>query len=175
MIVKPEESRPSRSSSRQQARPSRVRRGLARLSEWRAEIFVVFLVALAIFLLVERMQIRQTLLGWLRQGLDALKSLGGGATQWVVDFVENTTLSDLTGYALLLIAIVFVAWRTRWRLMRMPRLTAAACPRCGSELHRIHRRPRDRLLDLFVPVRRYRCKNRDCSWRGLRVGKSQHE
>jgi hypothetical protein len=175
MMVQPEESQPTRSPSRHRARPSRARRVLAFLSEWRAEILVVFLVALAIFLLVERMQIRQTLLGSLRQGLQALRSLGGGAGRWVVNFVERTTLSDLTGYTLLLIAVAFVAWRTRWRLMRMPRFTAAVCPHCGSDLRRVHRRPRDRLLDLFVPVRRYRCKNRDCYWSGLRVKRSRHE
>jgi hypothetical protein len=144
-------------------------------SEWRSEIFIVLLVAFGIFLLVERMQIRQTLLGWLRQGAQSLRELGGGVVRGIEGFVQSTTLSDLTGYTLLLVALAAVAWRARWRLMTMPRFTSKKCPRCGSDLHRIHRRRSDRLVDLYVPVRRYRCKNRDCRWQGLRVKRARHE
>ena len=30
-------------------------------------------------------------------------------------------------------------------------------------------------LNLFVPVRRYRCKTSECHWQGLRVSRSRHE
>lgn len=161
---------PTQSSSRHRTRQSLIYQVMARLwPEWRLEVFIVLLVAVGIFLLVEQMQIRQTLLSWLRWGFQALRSFGGSMRRGLVDFVRNTTFSDLTGYALLLIALAFAAWRTRWRLMTMPRFTARKCPRCGSDLRRIHRRFLDRLLSLFVPVRRYRCRNRDCWWCGLRV------
>jgi hypothetical protein len=166
----------TQSSAQQHTRLSRAQQILANLwSEWRVELFIALLVALAIFLLLERMQIRETLLGWLRQGFAGLTSFGGGVLGGVVAFVRDTTLSDLTGYVLLLFAFVFVIWRTRWRLMTMPRFTARKCPRCGCELHRVHRRPSDRWVSLVVPVARYRCRNQDCRWRGLRIKRARHE
>jgi predicted RNA-binding Zn-ribbon protein involved in translation (DUF1610 family) len=144
-------------------------------SEWRVEAFVVVLVVLAVFLLVERMQIRQTLLYWLRQGLQLLDTLGERLVRGVRVFLRGTTLSDLTAYALLFIAVAFVVWRTRWRLVRMPRFTTLACPRCGSDLRRIHRSTSDRILGLFVPLRRYRCSNRECAWQGLRVSRRRRD
>jgi hypothetical protein len=151
---------------------------LARLREiwlqWRPEILALLLVALAIFLLVEQMQIRETLLGWLDRVLEAVVTFGGRIGQGLADFIRNTTLSDLAGYTLLLIAFLFVSWRVRWRLMTMPRFTTRKCPRCGGDLQRIHRHRADRVLDLYVPVRRYRCKDGDCDWRGLRTGRRHH-
>lgn len=41
------------------------------------------------------------------------------------------------------------------------------CPLCGNRgLIRIHRRPIDRLLSLFVDVYRFRCQQFECQWEG---------
>ena len=40
------------------------------------------------------------------------------------------------------------------------------CPLCAWYLLRIHRRPKDRFLSLFIPVHRYRCSNAQCHWEG---------
>lgn len=50
-------------------------------------------------------------------------------------------------------------------------ISSQICPKCGSNyLTRIHRRFRDRLLSIFVPVYRYRCDSLACEWEGnLRV------
>jgi hypothetical protein len=167
---------PVRSSSSRQVRQPRLQQILAHVwSEWRVELFIACLVAVAVFLLVERMQIRQTVLGWLHQGLQALRNFGGGILRGSVDFVQSTTLSDLIGYALLLTALIFVGWRARWRLMTAPRFTERQCPRCSGDLQRIHRHRLDRLVSVFVPVGRYRCRNRDCLWQGLRIRKAGHK
>jgi hypothetical protein len=42
------------------------------------------------------------------------------------------------------------------------------CPRCGDPLIRIPRQIGDRLLSLFVGVRRYQCSKHVCAWEGLR-------
>lgn len=158
-------------SRRRRDRKPRRKEGIGRFwANWRVEIVIVLLIALAIFLLVERMQIRQSLWASLRKGYEVLVGLVGGVQDWLANFVRNTTLSDLTGYVLLLIVLVVVAWRIRWRLMRAQRLTVQVCPRCGSDLRRTHRRLRDRLISLYVPVRRYGCRNGDCGWQGRRVG-----
>jgi hypothetical protein len=138
------------------------------------EIVAVLLVALAIFLLVERMQIRQILLDWLRQGASSLGNLGDTAWHGAVDAFQSVTLSDLLGCALLLSAVILLVWRVRWRLTNMPRFTENRCPQCGSGLRRIHRRRRDRFLSVFVPVRRCQCRNPECRWRGLRVRRPRH-
>jgi len=44
------------------------------------------------------------------------------------------------------------------------------CPVCNASTHRIPRRFIDRLLSIFMPVRRYRCQSMKCTWEGnLRV------
>jgi predicted RNA-binding Zn-ribbon protein involved in translation (DUF1610 family) len=42
-----------------------------------------------------------------------------------------------------------------------------ACPECGEVLHRIHRRPLERVISVVLPLRRYGCPH--CGWSGLRV------
>jgi hypothetical protein len=166
---------PARSPRRHRSHQSHARQLAVHLwSEWRVEMAVVMLVLLAAFLLVERIHIRQTLLHWLRQGIQGLSSFGGSIIRGFLTIVQNTTLSDLTAYVLLLAAFVFAALRTRQRLMTSPRLTTHECPRCGSELRRIHRNGMDRLLNLYVPVRRYKCGDHDCQWQGLRVRASRN-
>ncbi len=141
--------------------------------DWWVEILIGVLVTLAIFLLVERMNIRQTLRAWLVALWHGIESLVSGLARAVIDRAQHTTLSDLLAYVLLLMAVSLVLWRARRRLMTTPRFTALKCPRCGSEIHRVHRRWHDRLLDLYVPVRRYQCEDPDCRWRGLRVKHSR--
>lgn len=170
---------PSESTRRRHEKGRRTRRPSGALvrfwQEWRAEIIIVGLGLLAIFLLVERMNIRQTLYAWFVRLITGLGNFGTSLVASLRRFVANTTLSDLTAYLLILIVLVLFAWRLRWRVMRLPGLTSQECPRCGGELHRIHRHGLDRLLSLYIPVRRYQCKEHGCHWQGLRVGKSRHE
>jgi hypothetical protein len=42
----------------------------------------------------------------------------------------------------------------------------AVCPRCAGSVERVRRRLIDRIVSVFVPVRRYRCRNDACSWEG---------
>lgn len=142
---------------------------------WWVEILAVILVGFAIFLLFERMNIRQALFAWLRQTMAWGAWLVSTAAAGVANLVRRTTVSDLIGYLLLVLVAGLVVWRVRWRLMNSPRLTEMRCPECGNDLHRIHRRARDRIVGLLVPVRRYQCRNASCGWRGLRVRRSQHE
>jgi predicted RNA-binding Zn-ribbon protein involved in translation (DUF1610 family) len=150
------------------ARIGRIWRG------WWTEILVATLALLAIFLLVEQMDIRKTLFSWLRAAMGSLEALVTGLAQALVRFVGETTLSDLVAYVLLAAVVVLIGWRTRYRLLTSPRLSEIRCPQCGSDLHRIHRRWRHRVLNLIIPVRRYRCANQACGWQGLRVRKSDH-
>jgi predicted RNA-binding Zn-ribbon protein involved in translation (DUF1610 family) len=147
---------------------SRRRRSL--WHEYRFEILWLFVVLTGIFLLVERMNIRATLGAWIRAAFRVFHMSLQQVTHEVANWIAGTTISDFIGMAFILLAAAGMTLRLRWRILNSERLSTLTCPVCGSPLSRIHRRPRDRLLSWFVPVRRYRCKNRGCGWSGLRVG-----
>lgn len=172
-MSEPQDSQPNDTqksrSERRRRRPGVVRRIW---SEWRVELLVVGLVAIAIFLLVEQMQIRETVVRWLGRTLETVGEALTGFADGIAPFISRTTVSDLLGYALLLLAAGLVFLRIRWRLVTTPRFTELKCPECGSELSRVHRRWSDRVVNAFAPVRRYQCKNHDCYWQGRRYRKS---
>ena len=70
--------RPSRrrSTGRRRRQPRGWRRIYGLWTEWWVEIVIVLAIALAVFLLVEQMQIRQGLLSWLRRSATTLGDLG---------------------------------------------------------------------------------------------------
>jgi hypothetical protein len=137
------------------------------LREYRVEVTAVLLALLGVFLLVERMQIRVTVLRIMRSVWRAASGAVGAAVSAVVYHVLHTTTSDLIGVVLIVLAIVIVLWRVRLRLTQ--RLSGRTCPVCGGELRRSHRRWQDHLLSLLVPVARFRCRNEECRWEGLRA------
>jgi hypothetical protein len=169
---------PSESTHRRRARRRRSSRFVAHMQRvwqnWWVEILVALLALLAVFLLVERIDLREGLLSWMASLLKGVEGLIATVFRGSLAFVQRTTLSDLLAYLLLLAVAIVLGWRSRWRVMHTPRLSELICPRCGSDLHRIHRRALDRALNLLVPVRRYQCKNRDCHWRGLKVAGKHH-
>jgi hypothetical protein len=176
MASRPTQRDPERRVRRRRRQPKKRLATLRSIwREWRVEIVIVLLTMLAIFFLVERMNIRQTLFAWWVSLLKGLENLVTDLIRGVTDLVRNTTVSDLTAYVLLFVVAGLGFWRLRQRLMTRTRFTEPRCPRCGSDLHRIRRRWRDRVANVFVPVRRYQCKNGECGWRGLRVRRSQHD
>jgi hypothetical protein len=139
------------------------------LREYAVELTAGFLALLGVFLLVERMEIRVTILRLLRLGWRALAGTLQGLVAQVVHRIVHVTTSDLLGLGLIALATGVVLWRVRVRLMK--RYADHACPKCGGDLHRRHRHWPDRVLSLLVPVKRYRCKDAECQWEGLRVNR----
>jgi hypothetical protein len=41
------------------------------------------------------------------------------------------------------------------------------CPKCGMPVHKVHRSARDRMVSMFYPVGRFRCRAEGCGWQGL--------
>ncbi|MCX7706668.1 MAG: hypothetical protein N2204_01495 [Anaerolineae bacterium] len=143
------------------------------LRKYRFEIIWVAVVALGIFLLFERFNIRASVMRWLRTAATIVLQGAGRLDDAVMRFLARTTLSDAVAYVLILGAVVALLLRVRWRLQNTPRYTELKCPRCGGDLHRVHRTTADHLISVVVPVRRYRCGNRDCRWHGRRVVASE--
>jgi uncharacterized protein with PIN domain len=78
----------------------------------------------------------------------------------------------LTG---LFAVILLLLWFTRRQYLRSAAWKASECPKCGSEIHRIHRTEFDHFLSktLLPEARRYRCENPDCRWDGLRQRRAE--
>jgi hypothetical protein len=137
------------------------------------EIIGAIVIALGVFLVMERMSIRSTLSRWAAIESKNAQAIFGQVDAAAGALVARIELSDIVGIVLILAAVIVVTLRVRWRLMRMPSLTTLSCPRCEGGLHRVHRHRRDRLVSLIVPVRRYRCSNPECRWCGIRVVSSK--
>jgi hypothetical protein len=137
------------------------------LREYRIELVAMLMALLGIFLLVERMQIRVTILRVISLVWRSLSGTVGAVVRSVVYRILHITVSDLIGVVLIVLSIVIVLWRMRLRLLQ--RLTGSTCPVCGGELRRSRRDWLDHLLSLLLPVAPYRCRNKECRWEGLRV------
>ena len=53
------------------------------------------------------------------------------------------------------------------RTMKAHVTPALSCPLCTVQLFRVPRSLGDRLVGLFMPVRRFRCASAVCGWEGL--------
>jgi hypothetical protein len=137
--------------------------------QYRFEIVWVVVVALGIFLVMEKLSLRHTLLLWGRQALAWLGDAAGRSDSGVVGAIRHATPADIAGSILILGALVILFVRLRRQLTQAPLLRAGICPRCGGGLHRVHRHAWDRVVSWYVPVRRYRCANPTCRWENLRV------
>jgi hypothetical protein len=140
------------------------------LRTYKFEIIWLVIVALGLFLIFERLNIRTSLFAWLgRVSAGALAGAGRLDDQFGA-LLARITLSDAIGFALILGAMVAIALRVRWRLIHNQSLTRLRCPQCNGEIYRVHRHAVDRWISLYVPVQRYRCVNGQCRWHGRRVG-----
>lgn len=77
----------------------------------------------------------------------------------------------IIGLPTLVLSLVGLVWRLRWRVNHYQPWHNDACPSCQSaQLKRKRRRYGDRLLGrLGIPVRRYICA--DCHWQGRLIDK----
>lgn len=139
------------------------------LKTYWVELAIVAGLLLTIFLFFEQMNIRGTLLAWLQGVDDTVMGIVGRVIDALIRFRSGLGLSELIAIPLFLIVLAALLWRVRWRLRRTPALVILTCPRCGGRIHRAHRHGVDRLVNLVVPVRRYRCGGKECRWHGLRV------
>ncbi len=142
---------------------SRLRRFLHRFN---FEIAWLLAVTLGVVLVVvDPGNLKATLWRWTNQLVDhSLAAVDG-----LLGLAGRLGAADMIGGLLILLAFAALLIRIRWQLMQAASLSAVACPACGGEIRRIHRRPTDRWISLYVPVRRYRCSARQCAWSGLRV------
>lgn len=142
--------------------------------QYRFEVIWAGFVLLAVFLLFERMNIRRTIIAWLRGVLGSLGNAAAGLDDLARFAAQHLTVSDALGMVLILGALAAMLWRIRWRLLHTPSLAMPLCPACKGAAHRVHRNVADHILDRFVPVHRYSCANQACGWEGLRINDGTH-
>mgnify|MGYP001230878134 CR=1 FL=1 len=75
---------------------------------------------------------------------------------------------------ILVLLAVYVLWRRQQLVGNRALWSSSGCPACGErELVRVSRHFSDRFYRLAaVPAYRYACRN--CTWRGLRIGRREH-
>jgi predicted RNA-binding Zn-ribbon protein involved in translation (DUF1610 family) len=133
--------------------------------------FVALVVAgTGIFLVVKEFSIREALRLVYHHTIALLGSWVQNTSVTVWNFMTHFSTSDLVGGVMVVAALAFIIWRGRYHFYRSEYWKAVNCPKCGSELHRIHRTSWDRFLSrtLLRGARRYQCKNPECGWSGLR-------
>jgi len=104
-----------------------------------------------------------------------VETLHGNVSTWSIDLAAPLAFGRPAAIGVLIVVLVlaFALFTVRWTLMHSPRFVQVSCPVCGGPLHRIHRRRADRILSLFIPVKRFQCKDHQCGWSGLRVSTSR--
>lgn len=85
--------------------------------------------------------------------------------------------SNIIGLTLIFMAMLILARiRVRKYINNSSTYWRRKCPVCNESLRRAHQKPLDRLIRLFVPLRRYECVNFRCGWNSWRatMGRRRH-
>lgn len=100
---------------------------------------------------------------------DLQQSISGSLTR-LDGYVASFTAFDLVGWLLVVLMVYLVVVRMRRRFRTNPENAATVCPRCSSQIRRVHRSTWDRILaaTILPNARRYACTNKRCGWSGLR-------
>ena len=106
-------------------RESRLRQVLR---AYRFEIIWLVIVFLGVFLIFERLNIRNSLFEWLGRASAVVLGGVGRLDDQFGAYWARITLSDVIGVALLLGALVAIVLRVRWRLMNNPALALSVAP-----------------------------------------------
>lgn len=140
------------------------------LKEYRVELAAVLVGVVGVFLLVERVDLRQNIYAVAKSLLLILKQMVDRLDNYIFHYLRNLTPSDLLGWVLIFGILVVVVWRIRYRFSTSDHWNLVNCPKCGADLHRTHRTALERILakTLLPEARRYRCNDRKCGWSGLR-------
>jgi hypothetical protein len=140
------------------------------LKEYRVEVFALVIAVLGLLMVLQRHKIEPWLKTASSQLIAAAGQLNESLRVSVPQFIASLTPMTIAGVIIVLAMVAFVVWRIRYRFFNSERFKATVCPKCGSEIHRIHRSLFDRFLTwtLLPFARRYGCENPDCNWTGLR-------
>ena len=130
--------------------------------EYKFEITITLMIIVGVFLLIENMEISQTIFLLLKTIIfffaDTIKVI----RKLIYDLFHWLEISDLVGVVLILLAGLLVAIRTRIRLLSEYQ-KISQCQNCDSQnkLKRIKKRMKHRLINIILRLRvyYYQCDN----------------
>ena len=140
------------------------------IEEYRLEFVGAITALVGIFLVSQHGRLEILLKQGYSQLVNDLNILNQVLRTDLPRYLRALPVSTVIGWFLVILAIPFVIYRIRYRFSTSEQWQAVECPICGSGLRRTHRNFLDRFLShtLMPSARRYRCKNADCRWNGLR-------
>jgi hypothetical protein len=139
------------------------------LKEYWIELVGLAVLFLAVYLLLNRHK-----LGAMRRAsqgvVGTISGYFGNLYNNFSNYFARMSALEILAWILAIGGMAFILWRIRFRFLKSDRWQVLACPRCGSNLHRVHRTSLDHLIGpIFLPrSARYRCSNSECRWSGLR-------
>ena len=128
--------------------------------EYSFEIKVIILFTLGIFLLVEDLEIKHYIYGFIRtvfftigNGIKIIKDL-------TIFLIKQFEVSDIVGISLILYVMFLIA--NRWRKRMIDRHTnLISCIKCGGDIKRVRKNLKHKAMGIlyFVSVKHYQCKS----------------
>ena len=130
--------------------------------EYRFEITIASMIIIGVFLLIENMEISQTIFALIKTIIfffaDGIKSI----RKLIYDIFYWLEISDLVGVILILLAGLLIAIRTRIRLLSTYQ-KINECRQCNgnNKLKRIKKKLKHRIIDIILRLRvyYYQCDN----------------
>ena len=147
------------------------------LKNYWVEIIILLAVLFALFMMVGNFDLVKSASRGLSLAVKQVNRSLVTAINQLIDKILSFSLIELMGVAIIIGAGFLLYNRARYRYRTNPDNSATACPRCGSQIKRIHRSSFDRLLSktLKPSARRYSCVNPACGWNCLRVQRYRPE
>lgn len=147
--------------SAENKRPRKRRRShFVFLRQFGYEIFIVLLLFVGGFLLVEKTDVSAILTNWIKIGFNAIVDGFTASARQGYNYFSSFETSDIVGYILILLAIHLMVVRGRKRLFREYG-SVYKCPYCEHEkMQRVKRKFWHKLIDflLILRIKHYECK-----------------
>lgn len=149
-------------------RSHRKTKGPSFLRRFRFEITALILFLLGLFLLFERMEIKEWLFRVIVGGFKGITTGIVELTDWLKEWILAFEFSDILGVIFIVAAIIMILVRARVQLVAHY-AELEECPECEGEMVHVHRLPQQRWLGSFlrIKIRRYRCK--ECGTHALKM------
>ena len=138
-------------------------KNISLFKEYSFELTVFSMVIFGIFLLVEKMEISQTLFRLIKNVLFFFADLIKAIRDLLVNALTILELSDMVGVVLILFAFYLILIRIRFRLLTIyPKVYECKHCNSSSKLKRIQKKLKHRIIQFVFSLRVYYYQCQDC-------------
>jgi len=144
--------RESRKKSNRRSRKERF------LEKYKFEIFIFLLIGIGIFLLVEKFDIKRSIINSYFSIYNFIAKIIATIYLFIIKVLSNVENSDIFGLSLIAFAVFLLFLRWRQRLLNNYS-TYEVCRFCNGRIHRIKRRKRIKIFAYIfrLKIKRYQC------------------